>query len=71
MCESRIANASKGRDVVEMVPKMTEPVGTPCQDWCDIALGYAMISNRDMIRLRDKMEPNIISKRFLDKWGTK
>ena len=63
-CESRIANASKGSDVVEMVTKMTEPVGTPRQDWCDIALEYAMISNSDMIALRDKMKPNIIQNVF-------
>ena len=49
-----VANAAAGKEMVKKVTEMAEAVRSPCEDGCDTALEYAIISNPDMIPVAEK-----------------
>ena len=44
-----VANATAGKEMVKKVTEMAKTGRRPCENGCDAALEYAIISNPDMI----------------------
>ena len=62
-----VDNAVAGKGMVKKVTKMAEARRTPCENGCDTALEYAIISNPDMIPAVEKKRLGIIAERIFKK----
>jgi 5'-methylthioadenosine phosphorylase len=59
-----VANAAVGKEMVKKVTEMAEAGRMPCENGCDTALEYAVISNPDMICASEKRRLGIIASAF-------
>ena len=62
-----VANAATGKEMVKKVTEIAEAGRTPCENGCDTALEYAIISNPDMIPAAEKKRLGIIADRIFNK----
>ena len=62
-----VANAAAGKEMVKKVTEMAENVRTPCENGCDTALEYAIISKPDLIPAKEKKRLGIIAERIFTK----
>jgi 5'-methylthioadenosine phosphorylase len=62
-----VANAAAGKELVNKITRMSEAGRTPCENRCDTALEYAIISNPDMIPAAEKKRLGIIADRIFNK----
>ena len=62
-----VANAAAGKEMVKKVTEMAENLRTPCENGCDTALEYAIISNPDLIPAKEKKRLGIIAERIFTK----
>lgn len=61
------ANAAAGKEMVKKVTEMAESVRTRCENGCDTALEYAIISTSDVIPDKEKKRLGIIAERIFNK----
>ena len=62
-----LANAAAGKEMVKKVLEMADTKRAPCENGCDTALEYAIISNPDMIPAAEKKRLGIIAERIFNK----
>ena len=62
-----VANAAAGKEMVKKIARTSEAGRTPCENRCDTALEYAIISNPDMIPAAEKKRLGIIADRIFNK----
>ncbi len=60
-------NASSGKDLVRTVTLMVDSIKKKCDQGCNVALEYAIISKPEMITLAEKERLGVITKRLFDK----
>ncbi|MGB2319776.1 MAG: S-methyl-5'-thioadenosine phosphorylase [Candidatus Puniceispirillum sp.] len=62
-----VANAAAGKEMVNKITVMAETGRKPCENGCDTALEYAIISNTDMIPDDEKKRLGVITQRIFNK----
>ena len=62
-----VDNAAAGKEMVKKVTEMAEARRMPCEDGCDTALEYAIISNPEKIPAVEKKRLGIIAMRIFNK----
>ena len=62
-----VANAAASKKMVKEITGMVETRRTLCENGCDTALEYAIISNADMIPAAEKKRLGIIAERIFNK----
>ncbi len=62
-----VANAAAGKKMVKKITGMVETRRTLCENGCDTALEYAIISNADMIPAAEKKRLGIIAERIFNR----